>query len=936
MQYRDRFRNGGDGGGGTSASWRKERSPRRAAGERKEVAPGVRSRGGVVGNLLLPPDRVIGEGFVHHMKQNTGSKVESDGRIGILHQQRVSAFDNRKSLLKRPNGTRVKSLMDEEIPNQVASRRHSPSVIAKLMGLDSLPAPHSSNLHSRESTASFHKASSRGSHGEKSREFKDVFEVMETEKVEKRSWSAHKGSLKSRQRDTDMAVIRQTFMDAKRLSMNEELQHSQELSDALEVLDSSKELFLKFLEEPDSLFMRQLQDLHPLPAAPEARITILKSSNMAKYESSEVCRKSETMADRSAPGQKHVAHKSETDSFVHRLREHPVSHSRQPSKSKLDQNEEPGFLPTRIVVLKPSLQKVNHGTAEAPGTAEDLQFGDRRSRESKRYGRRETFPELRERHTLSGDSEVTHRTRRSREIAKEVTWHMRHTVTGEHGRPYDSRHSTLSSHGYPQRSPATSSLSGHTDSQSDAWGKSYSAPYLTETHATRDARRHLSERWMMAHKQRDTLSERGCSTLGEMLALSDGEMLEAPSSSLPCRGSLQERISGKKVLERWSSPRGISSKDGWKDGQSGGLRRSKSVPASSAINGSLNSFIKQRADRVDNPFVLKDLLNLGSRRSSEPRSSNQRSKASPDTSQASNTDEEENKRPVREIHVDHDELLDRSPEKALPMDKSCSSGSCSPVEVQQPSQSLCSTSSAVDNYYTVDPERETGLKETSPDHPQAEFPPGQTPSVIPKEGDQPSPISVLEQPIENGSPPESFERLSADLRELRLKLQLLKLESADAYADGLVGSDEVDSSGEILGSPTFVEEEDRDFAYLLQILSEAGFHRAEWDELFCGIREARADVQQRGFWPKADRKLLFDIVNLVLADLLALNMELRPWVKKNGGRDCRRTLTEEVWEFLGRQRAEVLSANSGKFLDDARGRIWRMMLIRSAGRWSGC
>lgn len=593
--------------------------------------------------------------------------------------------------------------MDDEIPKPVASRRHSPSVIAKLMGLDSLPAPRSSNAQTREPTASFPKGSSRGSL-EKSREFKDVFEVMETEKMEKRSWAAHKGSLKSRQRDTDMAIIRQTFMDAKRLSMNEELQHSQELSDALEVLDSSKDLFLKFLEEPNSLFMRQLQDLHPLPATPEARITILKSSNIATYESSEVSRKSETTADRSTPAQKRVVHnKAETDILVHRLKGHPVSHSRQPSKSKLDHNAEPGFLPTRIVVLKPSLQKVNHSTAEAPGTVENLQFGDRRSRESKRSGRREALPELRERHTLSG-------TRRSREIAKEVTRHMRHTVTGEQGRPYGSRHGTLPSHACPQRSPATSSLSGHTDSQSDAWGKSYSGPYLTETYATRDARRHLSERWMMAHRQRDPLSERGCSTLGEMLALSDGEMLEVPSGSLPSRSTLQERISGKKALERWSSPRGISSKDGWKDGQSGGLRRSKSVPASSAINGSLNSFIKQRADRAENPFVLKDLLNLGSRWPSEPRSSDQRSKASPGTSQASDTDEEENKRPVREIHVDHDELLDRPPEKDLPAEKSCSSGSCSSVEVQQPTQTLCSTSAAVDNYYIVDPERETGLK----------------------------------------------------------------------------------------------------------------------------------------------------------------------------------------------------------------------------------
>ncbi|GJQ93105.1 hypothetical protein Tco_0004244, partial [Tanacetum coccineum] len=43
-----------------------------------------------------------------------------------------------------------------------------------------------------------------------------------------------------------MALVRETFMEAKRLSTDEKLRQSKQFEDALEFLSSNKDVFLKF------------------------------------------------------------------------------------------------------------------------------------------------------------------------------------------------------------------------------------------------------------------------------------------------------------------------------------------------------------------------------------------------------------------------------------------------------------------------------------------------------------------------------------------------------------------------------------------------------------------------------------------------------------------------------------------------------------------
>ena len=294
---------------------------------------------------------------------------------------------------KKSINAHVSALFDEEILEPMfPSRRHSPNIIAKLMGLDPLLPPQSKNAPTRE----------------KNREFKDVFVVTDTGKVERKGRISPKRSWKSTQKDADVA--NRVFSDG-------DLRRSHEFDEAIDILDSRRDLLLKFLEEPTSVFKSQRKDL------PETRITILKSSSILKSE-------------------RNSGHRSNTS---------------------FDLEDDPGSLPTRIVVLKPSLRRVDQRVVGTKETSVDQQFcNEKRSREFRRPGRREALDELRE-------SDGTLKARRSREIAREVTRHMKEAA----------------------------------------------------------------EMQTMAHNERYPICPRGYSTLGEMLASSEAEISEKPTGSSP-------------------------------------------------------------------------------------------------------------------------------------------------------------------------------------------------------------------------------------------------------------------------------------------------------------------------------------------------------------------------------------------------------------------
>ncbi|KAI4341622.1 hypothetical protein MLD38_026321 [Melastoma candidum] len=93
------------------------------------------------------------------------------------------------------------------------------------------------------------------------------------------SQPTQKGRQSRSKHEKKMDLVRQKFVDAKRLVTDEKLRHSREFHDALEVLSSNRELFLSFLQEPYSLFSGNLYKFQSLPRETK-RITILRPSKV--------------------------------------------------------------------------------------------------------------------------------------------------------------------------------------------------------------------------------------------------------------------------------------------------------------------------------------------------------------------------------------------------------------------------------------------------------------------------------------------------------------------------------------------------------------------------------------------------------------------------------------------------------------------------------
>jgi hypothetical protein len=86
------------------------------------------------------------------------------------------------------------------------------------------------------------------------------------------------------------------------------------------------------------------------------------------------------------------------------------------------------------------------------------------------------------------------------------------------------------------------------------------------------------------------------------------------------------------------------------------------------------------------------------------------------------------------------------------------------------------------------------------------------------------------------------------------------------------------------------DDEEREFSYLLDILIASGIHGTVEDQMYkvCQSTEypASDDVFEKVEkkytkvvqWSRSDRKLLFDMVNTILSQILAPCLNMRPWV----------------------------------------------------------
>ncbi|KAI3865772.1 hypothetical protein MKX03_025518 [Papaver bracteatum] len=885
-------------------------------------------------------------------------------------------FQLRQGSTRRSGGTRIKKLVAEELTKEMDSRRRSPSVIARLMGLDVPPPEQPTHKQEKKFSESYQRrtaaigfveknssqdARSFRTNNRETQEFKDVYEVFETSQAVKHGNSAGpKETTSSMVSEAKMEYIRQKFMDVKRLSTDEKLQHSKEFHDALDVLDSNKDVLLKFLQEPDSLFTRHLHDLQGIPPPPPSgHITVLKSSNAHKYEKWKL--ESEQWRDDTS-----YCRKSLQDGGIsHSPNKHNVRTSSKVSKVRAEKRNEASLLPTRIVVLKPnvgSLQKQSR-PSPFPNSPEDLKSAHRKHRSSENMA-----AEMRDRRLSSREVEVLkHRAHGSREIAKEITRQMRNSVRSSSS----TKVASSGPGGYGgDYSSCTSSVNDFVDESDVRNRKSKYSPstsYSTESSVSREAKKRISERLKMTNGSQKVRRPSRSNTLGEMLAMPDRESRPANHEDN------SDRLASNDGVAKWGTPLGISSRDGWKDEYARSLPRSRSLPSPSTVL-SPRKVIRDAAFGSDRSSFTKEAINRGSNQLRRPEYDHREGFFTKNSIRSGRRRSNSFSYAVldyipnlQEAHLKPDELRVNEKNDLLESTSVALAQSdgdpdvTSPITIEIPcdmpedaemcwNQERKDTEMCSESLVTPEPKtsalslKDENSVETDLDAPVHEFSTEEAPeeslhsttnpvteSESPRcsqEAEQPSPVSILEPVFVDEASPDSdcFGSVSADLQGLRMQLQLLKLESTeDAYSEDMemaVSSDDETGEGSVCFSNEkgdLIErlsgENSRDFSYLIDVLVDSQFLDSDtnmqlttWYAPDCPLNlSAFENLEKRKYggdateWPRSERRLLFDRINLGLIEILQQHEDPHPWIKatRKIGRKLRNEpLEEELWKLL--------------------------------------
>ncbi|XP_010481809.1 PREDICTED: uncharacterized protein LOC104760567 isoform X1 [Camelina sativa] len=351
------------------------------------------------------------------------------------------------------SGTPMKMLLEQEMSKEVDIKLSSTNLVAKLMGLDSFPqtqpAPRSNSSKPRLKRSL--------SHGE----YKDVYEI----------WQKPSNGVEGLSKK-HMDIVREKFLEAKRLVTDDKLRHSKEFQEAMEVLSSNKELFLEFLQESNNLFSHHLHNFESIaPPTPEKskRITILKPSKI--------------IVDEKLGNE--AAIESARDGMKSDLFKWPA------------EEEYPTRQSTRIVVLKPN----GHVTKASSCPTSPRGFEERESRDVAR--------------------------RVKRQILKDETLHSSAFSNG-----YIGDDSSLNDYA---DSEIMSPVSRHSWDYINKYDSPYSSSPFSRasdspesSSVCREAKKRLSERWALMAASNENMQESKVmekkvsnSTLGDMLAIPD-------------------------------------------------------------------------------------------------------------------------------------------------------------------------------------------------------------------------------------------------------------------------------------------------------------------------------------------------------------------------------------------------------------------------------
>ncbi|KAL6624822.1 hypothetical protein ACP70R_032143 [Stipagrostis hirtigluma subsp. patula] len=839
-----------------------------------------------------------------------------------------------EGLSNKQNVVPTKNPMAREGPKQVEFTHCSPGIVARLMGLDTVPRPKKvidrcqSDIHANRQRhlSGGVEDPARASSGQQPCNvtadelpaLKDVFEVTEMENMLMHD-VLRSGNEKPHLagNEADIEFVRQKFLDAKRLSSDEAQRNSKEYSEALEILYSKKDVFLEILQENRAavsgfsgpiLSNSGLQCSHRTGNAAAAQ----------SFEQEILCR-AESVCD----GPFDVTKESEKPIPSMLLKEtsaaplEPMVPNRGKSKGSGHRSQ--------IVVLKPHIRRKNFTPVLS-------------SQEGSPYDRRNATQYLKSPHDSKYKQALMYSEPRNEDFEQgDITKQKVRKQTPKSGsrrRPSEEEYNLAED---SERAKVASTRHDDTIPICSSTGSSVS----------RKARKQLSERWKMARQIGSENSvPKDIKTLGEILELSDRD---------GGKGTFHKRsnyVIGN-VRELPASPLGISSKDGWKTGiyckdnligdSSRNFLRSKSLPASYTSSTELPR-AKQSAPTRKLP-ILKDILNTPADESGNAHAK----KRSPIRNAKQKNGRtvvhvgKENTLPEKEIHV----TSEKERHSICVSDLSRASNVCavypdgvisigdqqtsdfavhnddkqnSKGHTEQTLQKLSASLSETKDVSIINQDIVSFKEERNPslETDIAEFDPQPTqPAQV--EGAESCECSSPAASSQQGSDEESsysgiFKSINVGIQELRVQLKMLKMEDQDDtcgdYSDTLSG-DECNTANIITYQtteeqlPIFRDVEDRDFSYVHDMFVRAcdfPEYTEDWQvspDVFIGLENKYNKLL---LWSKSDRKLLFDLVNSILADMTAPGSSFHSKIMQKclPEMDCGQ-LAANVWQMVQKQ-----------------------------------
>ncbi|XP_031254272.1 uncharacterized protein LOC116112255 isoform X2 [Pistacia vera] len=801
------------------------------------------------------------------------------------------------------------------------SKQRTPSVIARLMGLDELshhqPVQKKQRVLSENylrrvaSIGVTEKRHSRLSFEEK-KELEDVVEVLEKLKREKDyNLSVKKGKGNLSSSEVKMAFMSQKFVDANSVDM--QLHFLKGGHDALGVVDYKKNPSAKDLQEPDSLITKRRHDLQGIHHSSQSgRIKVLNSSYASYSRKTDTCNKSGRGVDQGSVKMLQKLGLGNIDKFV---------------RSRMELENGTCLPPTNIVVLKPNLGSSSNGNSHSISL---------KNKEFPSPEKGDIYVDKQERKNLPKDEEP------DRLISRQIG----------HGKNKLSRKASRSGSGDSDTLTKESGLIPFS-SPSSSYRKNQYRPsfyHSDSSYVARQAKKEILERWKTTEKFQEVEVGDMSRTLGEMLAMPDHESRprsldirlggQGNSSKIGLHSDhFMKRLESANRLQQRFRKQGHNQKDG-----------SNSIISGSSCMKSGNSCLVQDDHVVQGELKRK----VEEKDPCEKVSVVFNSSSCNDICPVS-----EHRCTIGESMAIQEELKDKIEKKDF------SGQNC---VVSESSSAFVVASDSMVSEMVTDAENEF-VSRSSENHKDQDFQPTDCTSLVEDDDSssqvpdtstqqdmsfgisqedffssicscidfesfvnseaahQPSPNSVLEPPFEKGIPssPECFQGAKTDLHGLQLQLELLKSESLEAYSEGagmIVSSEDGSEEGSVHNSGDngefmriFNVEESRDFSYLVDVFTEAGFHGKNsdlgyetWYSSEFPMRPAVFEILEKKYgeqmsWKRSERKLLFDRIISELGDILQTSIGMN-WTKPVSRRLCfRKSLEaaeEELWMSLVR------------------------------------